>query len=358
MPSRPIRFFHRGAVVEVDGVAPDPHRARLAARGRALHRHQGRLQRGRLRRLHRRDRRAGRAGRRRRGARPALQTVNACIQFLPTLRRQGAVHGRGPDGGRTAALHPVQQAMVECHGSQCGFCTPGFVMSLWSTYEHHRRARHAADAPAARRRAVRQPVPLHRLPADPRRRRAHVRPAGRAARHRAGAAPRCERLRATTPLRLRRAAAPTLPSRRARSTNSPRCAPRIPRRACSPARPTSACGSTSSSATLGDIIYVGDVDELKRIERARRRALRSAPAPRSRTPGARWSRRCPTLTDVWLRFASPPIRNAGTMGGNVANGSPIGDSPPVLIALDAADRAAPAASACAACRWPTSTSTT
>ena len=43
----------------------------------------------------------------------------------------------------------------------------------------------------------------------------------------------------------------------------------------------------------------------------------------------------PALTDVWLRFASPPIRNAGTMGGNVANGSPIGDSPPVLMALDA-----------------------
>jgi xanthine dehydrogenase small subunit len=38
---------------------------------------------------------------------------------------------------------------------------------------------------------------------------------------------------------------------------------------------------------------------------------------------------------VWLRFASPPIRNAGTMGGNVANGSPIGDSPPVLMALAA-----------------------
>ncbi|MDB5730830.1 MAG: xanthine dehydrogenase, small subunit, partial [Variovorax sp.] len=45
--------------------------------------------------------------------------------------------------------------------------------------------------------------------------------------------------------------------------------------------------------------------------------------------------RVPSLTDVWLRFASPPIRNAGTMGGNVANGSPIGDSPPVLMALDA-----------------------
>ena len=43
----------------------------------------------------------------------------------------------------------------------------------------------------------------------------------------------------------------------------------------------------------------------------------------------------PTLRDVWLRFASPPIRHAGTMGGNVANGSPIGDSAPVLMALGA-----------------------
>jgi xanthine dehydrogenase small subunit len=45
--------------------------------------------------------------------------------------------------------------------------------------------------------------------------------------------------------------------------------------------------------------------------------------------------RVPALTDVYLRFASPPIRNAGTMGGNVANGSPIGDSAPILMALDA-----------------------
>ncbi len=42
----------------------------------------------------------------------------------------------------------MQQAMVDCHGSQCGFCTPGFVMSLWATYQHHARA--------ARGRRVRQ----------------------------------------------------------------------------------------------------------------------------------------------------------------------------------------------------------
>ncbi len=45
--------------------------------------------------------------------------------------------------------------------------------------------------------------------------------------------------------------------------------------------------------------------------------------------------RWPTLAEVWLRFAGVPLRHAGTMGGNVANGSPIGDSAPVLMALDA-----------------------
>ena len=87
---------------------------------------------------------------------------------------------------------------------------------------------------------------------------------------------------------------------------------------------------------LGDIIYVGDVARAEGDRGARRRPIStSAPAPRSKAPGRALARRLPSLTDVWLRFASPPIRNAGTMGGNVANGSPIGDSPPVLMALDA-----------------------
>jgi xanthine dehydrogenase small subunit len=65
-----------------------------------------------------------------------FKAVNACIQFLPTLdgRALFTVEDlRQPDG----SLHPVQEAMVECHGSQCGFCTPGFVMSMWSLYEKH-----------------------------------------------------------------------------------------------------------------------------------------------------------------------------------------------------------------------------
>src|ERR1700756_1986667 len=83
----------------------------------------------------------------------SLQTVNACIQFLPTLHGKALFTvedlkaqcqaaprktEKAKDGkNEVHTLHPVQQAMVDCHGSQCGFCTPGFVMSLWATYEHH-----------------------------------------------------------------------------------------------------------------------------------------------------------------------------------------------------------------------------
>jgi xanthine dehydrogenase small subunit len=85
---------------------------------------------------------------------------------------------------------------------------------------------------------------------------------------------------------------------------------------------------------LGDIIYVGAVDEMKKIV-ANDDELYIGAGASLEAAWAALARRVPELTDVWLRFASPPIRNAGTMGGNVANGSPIGDSAPVLIALDA-----------------------
>src|SRR3989442_4275859 len=62
-----------------------------------------------------------------------LKSINSCIQFTPTLDGKALFSVedlKQPDG----KLHPVQQALVECHGSQCGFCTPGFAMPLWSLY--------------------------------------------------------------------------------------------------------------------------------------------------------------------------------------------------------------------------------
>ena len=89
---------------------------------------------------------------------------------------------------------------------------------------------------------------------------------------------------------------------------------------------------------LGDIIYVGDVAEMKTIETRQNDQGGELYIGAGASLEAAFEalvQRVPSLADVWLRFASPPIRHAGTMGGNVANGSPIGDSPPVLMALDA-----------------------
>jgi xanthine dehydrogenase small subunit len=73
-----------------------------------------------------------------RGGKVRYRAVNACIVLLPMLEGRSVTtveHLRGDNGG----LHPVQQALVDAHGSQCGFCTPGFVMSLYATYLSERR---------------------------------------------------------------------------------------------------------------------------------------------------------------------------------------------------------------------------
>src|SRR5260221_11088105 len=72
------------------------------------------------------------------GGRIAYRAINSCIRFLPTLDGKEVVTVeslKAADG----ALHPVQQAVVDCDASQCGFCTPGFVMSLFALYLGARR---------------------------------------------------------------------------------------------------------------------------------------------------------------------------------------------------------------------------
>ena len=66
-----------------------------------------------------------------------FRAVNACIQFLPTLDGKALFTVESLKSRADGTLHPVQRAMVECHGSQCGFCTPGFVMQLTALLEEH-----------------------------------------------------------------------------------------------------------------------------------------------------------------------------------------------------------------------------
>jgi len=256
-----------------------------------------------------------------------LRTVNACIQFLPTLHGKALFTVEDVKAAPSGGLHPAQQAMVECHGSQCGFCTPGFVMSLWSTYEHHaacgtRPSRQAlADDLAGNlcRCTGYRPIldagqRMFDLPVAP-----------------LDTAPVIEALRS-----IEGGDTFERPGFHAPKTLADLAAlrERLPQARLLAGSTDVGLWVTKQLKDLGELIYVGDVDELKRVETRDGELLIGAGASLEvawRALAARW----PALTDVWLRFASPPIRHAGTLGGNVANGSPIGDAPPVLMSLDA-----------------------
>ena len=180
----------------------------------------------------------------------SLRPINACIRFLPTLDGKAlltvedleAMGGPHPAG---AELHPVQRALVECHGSQCGFCTPGFVMSLAASYERHCEA---GTQPTRQQLADDLSGNLCRCTGYRPILDAGQRMFGLPVR-RLDTAPLAALLRRCRPTRagVRRAepvpdTASRVTTRRARSTSWPRCAPAGRRRGCSPAPPTSACG--------------------------------------------------------------------------------------------------------------------
>ncbi len=268
------------------------------------------------------------------------RAVNSCIRFVPTLDGKEVVTVeslRAPDG----ALHPVQQAMVDAHASQCGFCTPGFVMSLFALWLERQQVTRAEAVEAITGNLCR--CTGYRPIIDAAMRMHALGPAKhwpRGPEHdgkRSAALPSAD-----TPV--------SLPGFQAPRTMAALVAAyaRAPDSLLLAGGTDIALWVTKQLKDLPPILYIGDVRELDRVVEAD--GMIEIGAAVSLTDAyAAIVARYPMLAELAARFGSPPVRNSGTLCGNLANGSPIGDSMPVLIALgaevvlrrDAAERSIP-----------------
>ena len=263
------------------------------------------------------------------GDRMRYRAVNACILFTPQLDGKQLItveHLRRPDG----SLHPVQQAMVECHGSQCGFCTPGFVMSLFALYRSEQLPdrRRILDVLAGNlcrctgyRPIVDAARRMYELGGDDQfsareaETIAQLRALGRADRLAFAHAGK----RYFAPRRIDDLAA---------------LCEQFPGASLLAGGTDVGLWVTKQHQDLDVLIYVGAVEELRRLVVTGTHLEIGAAVTYTDVMdvlAARW----PDFGELIRRLGSVQIRNAGTIGGNVANGSPIGDSMPALIALGA-----------------------
>ena len=260
------------------------------------------------------------------GDRITYRAVNSCIRFLPTVDGKEVVTVESLKA-RDGALHPVQQAMVDCHGSQCGFCTPGFVMSLFALY---------LDQPVADRTAVTRALAGNLCRCTGYRPiidagcRMHAYPEPSAwSRCDAQSGARREQLQAIQrrgTLAMPGFHAPTSAEDLARLYHA------YPQALLLAGGTDVGLWVTKQLRTLPTLIYLGDVADLNYV-RESGDALEIGAAASLTDAYAAIVARYPMLQELAERFGSPPVRNSGTFCGNVANGSPIGDSMPFMLAL-------------------------
>ena len=257
------------------------------------------------------------------------EPINACIRFVASLDGCHVVsieHLRGPDGG----LHPVQQAMVDLHGSQCGFCTPGIVMALYALWMQtpnptERQVETALQGNLCRCTGY-EPI---------------VKAAMAAASYGSPATDRLNEERATTLARLK----DLKDGHRVEIKQDddhfilPRDVDDLAAALVEYPRATIVAGATDVGLwitkflrTITPAIFVGHLHELKTIE-SDEETIRIGAGVSYTDFETILSDAFPHLIEFWDRIAGWQVRNMGTIGGNIANGSPIGDTPPALIAL-------------------------
>lgn len=245
----------------------------------------------------------------------AAASMNACILLLPQLHGKSlrTVEGlSGPNG----EMHPVQEAMIAEHGSQCGFCTPGFIATMATAHMNDERdfdtalagnlCRCTGYAPIIRAAVAAQDIPAPDWLRDLAQAQATL---GAATSNDAGYRPETVDDLATW---YQKNSEATLI---AGATDV-------------------GLWITKQLRELPQVAFLNGIPELRQITISEGEIHIGAMATLA-SLGPAIAPFHPSFAELIRRFASPQIRAAATLGGNIANGSPIGDTPPALIALGA-----------------------
>jgi xanthine dehydrogenase small subunit len=248
------------------------------------------------------------------------RALNACILFLPQLQGKAVrtVEGiSGPDG----QMHPVQEAMVAHHGSQCGFCTPGFVVSM--AVGHMQGRRDHDDVLAGNLCRCTGYAPIIR------------------AAEAAADAPVPEWMRADAIFLSAQISSGGPGGRRPPGVCHPKTTNDVADWYMDHPDGTLIAGATDVGLwvtkqfrDLGDMAFLGGASDMRRID-WQGDQLRVGAMVTITDLMAAVRDLHPSFAELLRRYSSVQVRNAATIGGNIANGSPIGDGPPALIALGA-----------------------
>lgn len=253
--------------------------------------------------------------------------VNACIRLLPSLHGCHVVtieHLRGPDGG----LHPVQQAMIEHHASQCGFCTPGIVMSLYALWMQN-------PSPSVTEIETALQGHLCRCTGYE----AIIRAASAASRSGGQAMDALATERASITSQLGTIAPGARTNRDGQQAIIPADTDGFAQALLENPDATVIAGATDVGLwvtkfmrNISPAIFIG---HLMKDIRVTDTDLHIGAGVTYSEAEPLIARHFPLILPYWQRIGGWQVRNAGTIGGNIANASPIGETPPLLIALGA-----------------------
>jgi xanthine dehydrogenase small subunit len=269
----------------------------------------------------------------REGGGVTYRAINACIALLPMLEGTSIVTVEGVEGPG-GELHPCQQALVDQHGSQCGFCTPGFVMSLYAMQLSPPPGLSPAEVDDALAGNLCRCTGYGPIVAAAKAMQAMPRPAWDIERRAADAA-MLDAIAHEETVRIDAGGETML---------LPPDAEALATLAASHVDAVIVSGATDvglwvtkQGRAMPLVISTQRVrsGRFRRVEIGLDGEIWIGAGVRHSEAAAVLAPHIPELGELWRRFAGVQVRNAGTVGGNIANGSPIGDLAPALIALGA-----------------------